>query len=259
VISRAKETKEKTRAVQLQERIKLEIANNEIAKYSGEGAKTKAQVVEELKQEGLLTEEEATQLQENDTMTIDGTEIDFGAIEGTIEFNGEKWSYTDIDEDGTINVGDVYKVGAESFYVISTDNTTTVTLLAAKCVDTINNKQSDTASSVAFDSTEPYSNVYEGSTIEQLVNDYVDSLGTSVIEKRLMSKDEAEALEEKHGGILYAKNFWLGSPDESYNEYAYFVNGDEGWIKSDDGHNGPVYMNDLLGLRPVIVISKPNI
>ncbi len=171
----------------------------------------------------------------------------------------EKWSYTDIDEDGTINVGDVYKVDTESFYVISTDNTTTVTLLAAKCVDTINNKQSDTASSVAFDSTEPYSNVYEGSTIEQLVNDYVDSLGTSVIEKRLMSKDEAEALEEKHGGILYAKNFWLGSPDESYNEYAYFVNGDEGWIKSDDGHNGPVYMNDLLGLRPVIVISKPNI
>ncbi len=100
VLSRAKESKEKTRAGQLQERIKLEIANNEIAKYSGEGAKTKEQVVEELKQEGLLTEEEATQLQENDTMIIDGTEIDFGAIKGTIEFNGEKFSaiYTETKE-----------------------------------------------------------------------------------------------------------------------------------------------------------------
>ena len=171
---------------------------------------------------------------------------------------GEKWSYTDIDEDGTINVGDVYKVGTESFYVISTDNTTTVTLLAAKCVDTINNKQSDNAGSVAFDSAEPYSNVYEESTIKPLVDSYVTSLHTSVIEGRLMSKDEAEALEEKHGGILYAKNFWLESNEDAVYDHAWFVNGGEGWIKSDDGHNGSVNMNDYLGLRPVIVISKPN-
>ena len=182
----------------------------------------------------------------------------------------EKWSYTDIDEDGTINVGDVYKVDTESFYVISTDNTTTVTLLATKGVDTRRyktegveneyyNKQTETTHTVAFDSTEPYSNAYADSTIKGLVDSYVLSLGVTVQEGRLMLKDEAEKLEsEYHTGILYAKSFWLGSPDESYEEYAYFVNGDEGWIKSDDGHNGPVYMNDLLGLRPVIVISKPN-
>ena len=161
---------------------------------------------------------------------------------------GEKWSYTDIDEDGTINVGDVYKVGTESFYVISTDNTTTVTLLAAKCVDTINNKQSDNAGSVAFDSAEPYSNVYEESTIKPLVDSYVSSLGVTVQEGRLMLKDE---LKSGHNDIFYNKSYWLGSTTGTC---ADFVNGENIPFSDID-----VTEDSVFGLRPLIVILKDNI
>ncbi len=178
----------------------------------------------------------------------------------------EKWSYTDIDEDGTINVGDVYKVDTESFYVISTDNTTTVTLLAAKCVDTRRyktegveneyyNKQTETTHTVAFDSTEPYSNAYADSTIKGLVDSYVSSLGVTVQEGRLMLKDEAVALQQTgHKDILFAKNFWLGSPYES-------IPGQARVVFAGDRSLGclRVFLDGTYGLRPVIVISKPNI
>lgn len=99
-------------------------------------------------------------------------------------------------------VGQTVIVGGQSFYVIedSDETKSTVKLLAANCVDTRAevesvananyNKQTETTYTVAFDSTEPYSNVYADSTIKPLVDSYVASLGVTVIEGRLMLKDE---------------------------------------------------------------------
>ena len=172
-----------------------------------------------------------------------------------------KWTHTGTGTD----VGDVYTTGGENFYVIGSDSTT-VTLLAANCVDTRAevegvananyNKQTETTHTVAFDSTVPYSNAYADSTIKGLVDSYVSSLGVTVQEGRLMLKDEAEALQTGHTDILFAKNFWLGSPSEDNTDLAWIVYGDGSCL----GQDYVVFGNDsVFGLRPVIVISKSNI
>lgn len=191
---------------------------------------------------------------------------------------GKNMSTDDLIEKYTTNgmkftaytVGQTVTVGGQSFYVIEASDETksTVKLLAANCVDTrdkINgvtnanyNKQTETTDPVAFD-TSYSTNVYADSTIKPLVDSYVASLGVTVIEGRLMLKNEAEALEEKHADILYAKEYWLGSPSESMWDHVYFVDGVECFLGSDDGHNGTVWEEGYFGLRPVIVISKASI
>ena len=192
---------------------------------------------------------------------------------------GKNMSTNDLIEKYTTNgmkftaytVGQTVTVGGQTFYVIeeSDETKSTVKLLAANCVDTrdkingveneYHNKQTTTTYPVAFDSKEPYSNVYANSTIMDLVDHYVGSLDVTVIEGRLMLKNEAEALEKEHADILYAKEYWLGSPDEFVPDHAYFVDGAECFLGSDDGHFGSVYDGSYFGLRPVIVISKASI
>ena len=192
---------------------------------------------------------------------------------------GKNMSTDDLIEKYTTNgmkftaytVGQTVTVGGQNFYVIEASDETksTVKLLAENCVDTrdkINgvtnanyNKQTETTDPVAFDSKESYSNVYADSTIKPLVDSYVASLGVTVIEGRLMLKNEAEALQTEHADILYAKEYWLGSPDEFVPDHAYFVDGAECFLGSDDGHFGSVYEDSYFGLRPVIVISKTSI
>lgn len=180
------------------------------------------------------------------------------------KYTTNKWVYTDVDNSKTINVGDILTVGTESFYVISNDNSTTITLLAAKNVDITTNKQSLSAEPVAFDSEAPYSNDYDSSTIKPLVNKYVKSLKVAIVgnEGRLMTKEEVVALggnlpEEDTSGctgskaFVNATNFWLGS---SFDEDVCVVDGNEQTING----AAPSY-GDNFGLRPVIVISKSNI
>lgn len=92
-----------------------------------------------------------------------------------------KWTHTGT---GTA-VGDVYTTGGESFYVIDSDSET-VTLLAAKCVNTNTNKQSDDYNRIAFDAGtgdgHP-TNVYANATISGLVKSYFDALGAQVCVK----------------------------------------------------------------------------
>ncbi len=151
----------------------------------------------------------------------------------------------------TYTVGEPVKIGEENFYVIA-DDANKVTLLAKDCIDTSTLVQSASADKPAFSSTnywmseeeaEDYNNVYSeetynaymekwGSTYPRNLNDIPTSADTDAIAKarvygtnlggtgRLMTYEEAEALETANSDILYGTNgkssseylyFWLGS------------------------------------------------
>ena len=173
-----------------------------------------------------------------------------------------------------IEIGDIVTIAGQSFYVIekSDETKSTVKLLAANCVDTRtevesventnHNKQTETTYTVAFDSTEPYSNVYADSTIKPLVDSYVASLGVTVIEGRLMTKEEVVNLggsienisTEDCPAFINAKTFWLGSPHVNISINEWYVNGRDKGLQARS-----VTFDFGCGLRPVIVISKSNI
>ena len=162
----------------------------------------------------------------------------------------------------------------EKFYVIA-DNGTTLTLLAERCVSTTTNTQvpDDTYSTPAFDDS---SNVYNGSDIQVLVNNYVGTLTgldledvevayntTKVtdVKGRLMWKEEAEDTTftsvTNYSDILYGPstariNYWLGSPLADYDDGAWKVDGCD---VCGDG----VFLDGHCGLRPVIKILKSNV
>ena len=173
-------------------------------------------------------------------------------------------------------VGDTITIAEQDFYVIedSDASTSTVKLLAAMNVETDSNsanynKQNASAGTVAFDSTEPYTNDYNATsnppTIKGLVDSYVSSLGVTVQEGRLMLLAEVEALGGDSANyttsgctgdaaFVNATDFWLGSPYEFVPNIAWLVGGGVSELGSDS-------VDDVrfFGLRPVIVILKSNI
>ena len=113
---------------------------------------------------------------------------------------------------------------AEKFYIIKDDGTT-LTLITAKNVETTNYTQSDSANTVAFDSTSPYTGIYEYSTIKNLVDNYVAALqtrtGKTISKGRLLLFDEIVAMGAYEVGDIYitsdcpfflnSTKYWLGS------------------------------------------------
>lgn len=78
-------------------------------------------------------------------------------------------TYSDTDNSGTINIGDIIGVGTEKFYVISYDEANgTINMLTEKLVDINSNSQSDSAAYVQYSTNSKY---YGGS----LINGYVDA------------------------------------------------------------------------------------
>ena len=195
--------------------------------------------------------------------------------------SGKQWSLPE--GVTTVSVGDlltptVTGLENEKFYVIADDGTN-LTLLAEKGIKitSTSKTQDDEYTTVAFDDS---SNVYNGSDIQGLVKDYVDTLTgldlldvevayntdpVTNVKGRLMWKEETEdttfAALTNYSDILYGPstariNYWLGSPYVGPTYVGYYVNGTDGFISS-----VPVSNADDLdhGLRPVIKILKSNV
>lgn len=175
------------------------------------------------------------------------------------------WTWADTDKSGTKSVGDVVTDSTgEKFYIISTENNK-YALLAEKNIDTTTLKQSDSANTVAFSSTNYWGSI-EGITYPYNLNGVETSVSTDVIniakaygtakggEGRLMTYEEANSLKDTNSSILYGTNkktgyltYWLGSADDA--DFVWVVIG----VSSDLDYTS--FLNDI-GVRPVIEISK---
>ena len=84
IITNAITANSATRGGEVKERVALEVSNNKILEYTNGTQKTKAEVIEELAEEGKLTAEEVALLtdEENptDVITIGGITINFGLL-----------------------------------------------------------------------------------------------------------------------------------------------------------------------------------
>ena len=87
IITNAITANRATRGGEVKERVALEVSNNKILEYTNRTQKTRAEVIEELAEEGKLTAEEVALLtdEENptDVITIGGITINFGLLPGT--------------------------------------------------------------------------------------------------------------------------------------------------------------------------------
>ena len=174
-----------------EEIIKLAVLENKVKSVSGDA---NALTNEELKTEigKKLTEQGYTVSGSTVTYYGDKT-ID---IENYLE--KESKTYT------AYNVGDQVTVGGENFYVIKASSASEekVTLLAEKNIDTTTMKQSDSANTIAFSSTNYWKSI-EGITYPYNLNGVETSVSTDVIniakaygtakggEGRLMTVEEA--------------------------------------------------------------------
>ena len=193
-------------------------------------------------------------------------------VQGLTGQGGTAATYTaySVGEEVTLGTG----ANAETFYVIkdSDETESTVLLLTAKNVETTNFTQSASANNVEFDVGEwdsnsknwykpgtetPVTNVYANASISGLVASYKTALktrtGITVESARLMLKDEATSLQSGHTDILYATNYWLGSPSENFAYGAWDVDGEDEHLSGSHVYGG------FYGLRPVIEVSKSNI
>ena len=87
IIKQAQDSKENTRGADVKETVDLAINNNKILDYANTtGEKeTKQDVIDKLKAEGKLTDEEIKDIAEDDKVTIGDIEIDFSGLDGTID------------------------------------------------------------------------------------------------------------------------------------------------------------------------------
>ena len=174
----------------------------------------------------------------------------------------------------TYSVGDTVTIGTENFYVLKDSDATQekVTLLAKDNIDTTTLVQSASAGTVAFSSTNYWSTI-EGITYPYDLNNTPTSADADAIAKakayganlggtgRLMTYEEATALQSANSDILYGKNgkssstylkYWLGS---AYNaDYVWVVYGNVSLISSSSFGSGFGF-----GVRPVVEISKSSI
>ena len=112
VITHAKLAKESTRGGDVQETIDLTIVDNELKET---GKKTKETLVNELYNDGKLTEKEVEELQDTDTIEIGIVTVDFSGLNGDEDEEAESYVgyYADVDGDGTVD-GVIYADLAKS-------------------------------------------------------------------------------------------------------------------------------------------------
>ena len=257
IFGKANQAKEQTQLSNAEEIIKLAVLENKVKSVSGDAD---ALTNEELKTEigKKLTEQ---------GYTVSGS---------TVTYYGDKTidieNYLDKEKTTTYtayNVGDQVTVGGENFYVIKASSASEekVTLLAEKNIDTTTMKQSDSANTIAFSSTNYWSSI-EGITYPYNLNGVETSVSTDVIniakaygtakggEGRLMTVEEAFKITglTSYGTInspdwIKSTNFWLGSAGAASGVWS--VRGEGSRLDyygfSSDGH---------YGVRPVIEISK---
>ena len=102
VITQAKLAKESTRGGDVQETIDLTISDNKLKET---GKKTKETLVNELYNDGKLTEKEVEELQDTDTIEIGIVTVDFSGLNGDEDEEVESYVgyYADVDGDGTVD------------------------------------------------------------------------------------------------------------------------------------------------------------
>ncbi len=85
IVEQANSATENTRGGEVQEYVDLSIASNRAGKYSNIGIKNKEQIIEELKNEKLITQDEANELADSDILQIGDVTIDFSKIDESID------------------------------------------------------------------------------------------------------------------------------------------------------------------------------
>ena len=188
------------------------------------------------------------------------------------------WTITgDNDNNGEVSKGDLITLDTESFYVydIDGDNVKAISqynlLVGSYNVTNPTGLQDATAlgyksgvttvGTVAYDSTSPYSNVYETSEIKTYVDAYktkLEELNGNITEARLITKEELEALgcDSNNGtcgsapSYIYSTSYWTMSPLVGVDFIA--------WRVVSDGNFSydRVSSDSSFGVRPVIIISK---
>lgn len=241
------------------------------------------------------TEEEPTKNIEV-TCTITGTPVEreslaTGTPNSKVEqvcepqtYENGVWKYTDNDCSGDLTKNDLITLDTESFYVydIEGDN---VKAIAQYNLYVGNSCTSDDSSSctplenptglqdatalgyingvttigvVAYDSEEPYSNVYETSEIKPYVEAYktkLEELNGNIIEARLITKEELEKIGciyatcESAPTYIYSTVYWTLTP--------LVVSDGSAWSVSPRGNGWRnLYESNSAGVRPVIELSK---
>ena len=267
IFGKANSAKEKTQLSNAEETIRLAVLENQVKSVSGDVALTNDQLKEEIAKK--LTKQGYSV--SGSTVTYYGEKtID---IENYLEKESAPtitWTWADTDNSGTKNVGDIvtYSTG-EKFYIMSTEGEE-YALLAEKKIDTTTMKQSDSANSIAFSSTNYWSSI-EGITYPYNLNGVETSVSTDVIniakaygtakggEGRLMTYEEANGLKDTNSAMIYGTNttagyliYWLGSARDS--NYVWRVYG------STSGLREYSFSTSFYGgVRPVIEISKDSI
>ena len=189
------------------------------------------------------------------------------------------WKITeDNDNNGEISQGDLITLGTESFYVYDIEGDTVKAiaqynlLVGSYNVTNPTGLQDATAlgykrgvttvGTVAYDSEEPYSNVYETSEIKPYVDAYktkLEELNGNISEARLITKEELETLGcdgtnnytcSSAPSYIYSTSYWTMSPSVDLDNDSWYVN------SNDYFHHYNVNNDDLYGVRPVIIISK---
>ncbi len=193
-----------------------------------------------------------------------------------------KWTKTDVDNSGTITVGDKITKGTESFYVISSSGDK-VKALAEKNISLTTHLQSDDAETTAFSKSlywvryDENGDVIGNSYSEKKLNhtdnliyshlkkykQILESLGAVPNEVRLMDFNSAVDLGcvyaagdstcASHSPIwVYSVNYWLtpSSGIDPTKSFAINENGQAPWADP---------INDSFGIRPVISVDKEDI
>ena len=86
MLEQANSATEKTRAGMIKDEISLALAEQKAAEYSNIDARSKEDVIEQLYNDGNLTEEEVQKLQTQSSIIIEGEEIDFGILRGLNQY-----------------------------------------------------------------------------------------------------------------------------------------------------------------------------
>ena len=165
------------------------------------------------------------------------------------------------------DVGDMYTIGTEKFYVIGSDETT-VTLLAEKCLGriTIENEQNEVIDIVVQNDDNPYYEEYvsRNSVLELYQGTLTNWVGLTTNDVRFMSKDEANALQTDHPDILYGdpanmkyqlSDSELVDDGEAEIEYVWVVDGPNSEICK---KNASLPYDEYL-YRLVVVVLKSNL
>jgi hypothetical protein len=104
IIAQANNAKESNRGGEVKETVDLAVTENEMANYTGETKKTRAEVIQELYDNGKLTDEEVEELESSNVIKIGNVTIDFSGLEDdTVINNGN--SSNGVSKNDNINDG----------------------------------------------------------------------------------------------------------------------------------------------------------